>query len=581
MVKLQLHHDREKKESEPGILHRVALGYSFNDEKSIFKNIHSFLKPKNKEIQKANHSDAEKISDVDVNHHSETKADNSFKSIEASSQASKAERVCSFHEDERYLTSAKSSQMGRTNSDTPEPRGKYDRSGSFTASDRPCLSFSHSYTPYDSPESTSPLGLQFQNAGDFVLAPQQHTFQRSLRRNSYSSLNGNSGNRPYRYTNLSSAKKSRKSLKKNRESLRRYNSTDTSHTSTIAQQAKSDNISCTRKAFTSILCESQIPFHLDENNTNDQFPRITAQTLQRILRDELHKDHYESYCIIDCRFEYEFKGGHVTNALNISSREELEQEFIQTSKKGPILLIFHCEFSSYRGPMMASHLRNCDRMINYDNYPDLYYPDILILDGGYKGFFDEYPNLCFPRKYVGMDSSENLTSRDQEMERFRNDSKKMISRNSSSHKLTAVPSSSKSSFMRTSSNQDLVTGLHKFKPLESPAFKYEAPPRVSLRNYSQNNIFASSDDFSSASKISVNSSPNLSANQMLLMDGVDNDSCYSFEEGDSTFTTPIEMLNTPSAKYPCAKEQDNSPLNPVKRLLFSGILHEEETEISE
>ena len=38
----------------------------------------------------------------------------------------------------------------------------------------------------------------------------------------------------------------------------------------------------------------------------------------------------------------------------------------------------------FRGPMMAKHLRKCDRMCNYDNYPLLTYPDIAILEGGYK-----------------------------------------------------------------------------------------------------------------------------------------------------------------------------------------------------
>lgn len=84
------------------------------------------------------------------------------------------------------------------------------------------------------------------------------------------------------------------------------------------------------------------------------------------------------------------------NSVNIHSRDDIENEFIHKVLHGdthnrnnnnsnlPTLLVIHCEFSSHRGPLLASHLRNCDRIINQDHYPKLFYPDILILDGGYK-----------------------------------------------------------------------------------------------------------------------------------------------------------------------------------------------------
>jgi len=67
-----------------------------------------------------------------------------------------------------------------------------------------------------------------------------------------------------------------------------------------------------------------------------------------------------------------------------------------------ICLIFHCEFSSHRGPKSYKRVRCSDRKINENNYPDLFYPEMYLLEGGYRQFFKEFPNLCEPQGYVEM-----------------------------------------------------------------------------------------------------------------------------------------------------------------------------------
>ena len=56
----------------------------------------------------------------------------------------------------------------------------------------------------------------------------------------------------------------------------------------------------------------------------------------------------------------------------------------------PHVLIFHCEFSSERGPKMYRFLREQDRELNKDSYPKLNYPEVYVLEGGYKAFYEKH-----------------------------------------------------------------------------------------------------------------------------------------------------------------------------------------------
>jgi len=48
------------------------------------------------------------------------------------------------------------------------------------------------------------------------------------------------------------------------------------------------------------------------------------------------------------------------------------------------------------------HMRKQDRIANWEKYPQLFYPDIYLLHGGYHSFFKEQPDHCEPRNYVSM-----------------------------------------------------------------------------------------------------------------------------------------------------------------------------------
>jgi M-phase inducer tyrosine phosphatase len=91
--------------------------------------------------------------------------------------------------------------------------------------------------------------------------------------------------------------------------------------------------------------------------------------LNPIIRqlDELLDGDYNSqiadFHIIDCRFDYEYNGGHIPGAVNINTTNGVEDFLLgytlvkpkqsvsgDSSKK--TILVFHCEFSAKRAPTL-------------------------------------------------------------------------------------------------------------------------------------------------------------------------------------------------------------------------------------
>lgn len=134
---------------------------------------------------------------------------------------------------------------------------------------------------------------------------------------------------------------------------------------------------------------------------------ISCNTLADLISGR-HKDHVESFRIVDVRYKFEFDGGHIQGAENWQHGEddqflsaflpstplpEAPKYCLENQSKRNIL-IFHCEFSSQRGPDFYMKLRERDRQLNKDVYPGLYYPECYLLHLGYKEFFKNYPELC-------------------------------------------------------------------------------------------------------------------------------------------------------------------------------------------
>ncbi|XP_039423522.1 M-phase inducer phosphatase 2-like [Corvus cornix cornix] len=131
---------------------------------------------------------------------------------------------------------------------------------------------------------------------------------------------------------------------------------------------------------------------------------ISPETLAAVLTGHFSSC-IESSIVADCRYPYEYEGGHVKGAVNLPLQRDveellLEQPIVPLDASKRVIVIFHCEFSVERGPKMCKFLRERDRCCH--EYPQLHYPELYVLKGGYREFFFQFPSHCEPRDYRPM-----------------------------------------------------------------------------------------------------------------------------------------------------------------------------------
>eukprot|EP01101_Sappina_pedata_P000787 TRINITY_DN10970_c0_g1_i1.p1 TRINITY_DN10970_c0_g1~~TRINITY_DN10970_c0_g1_i1.p1 ORF type:complete len:696 (-),score=111.21 TRINITY_DN10970_c0_g1_i1:122-2209(-) len=136
---------------------------------------------------------------------------------------------------------------------------------------------------------------------------------------------------------------------------------------------------------------------------------ISPETLATLLCGGYEQ--VKGYVIVDCRYEYEYNGGHIRGARNLWTEDRFEDHFMKSpqysTNNDNLAIIIHCEFSQKRGPQMAKFLREWER--NNNAYPYLRFPSVYILEGGYKAFFAKFPNHCVPEAYTPMEH-DNFTN---------------------------------------------------------------------------------------------------------------------------------------------------------------------------
>ncbi|XP_052778617.1 cdc25-like protein phosphatase twine [Mya arenaria] len=139
---------------------------------------------------------------------------------------------------------------------------------------------------------------------------------------------------------------------------------------------------------------------------------ISPDAMDAVLRG-CYDDEIGRMTVIDCRYPYEFEGGHIRGAVNLFTRD-MVRDFLLShmnddATSGRHVLVFHCEFSSERGPKMYRHLRSEDRGLHTDVYPRLAFPEVYLLEGGYKAFFHKHMVQCEPQQYMPMLHKDHVT----------------------------------------------------------------------------------------------------------------------------------------------------------------------------
>lgn len=179
-----------------------------------------------------------------------------------------------------------------------------------------------------------------------------------------------------------------------------------------------------------------------EGGKHPDLKAISVDTMADLLRGK-YSEQIASFKILDCRYPYEYEGGHIAGA-EMFHHPKMIIDHLMAQKGAPVIskegtprhvLIFHCEFSAERGPKAQRLLRETDRATNKEHYPALHFPETYLLEGGYKAFFEKYPELCTPKCYVRMLDSNHA----EDLKHFRGKSKSWQAENKQSKCRNTLP----------------------------------------------------------------------------------------------------------------------------------------------
>lgn len=130
------------------------------------------------------------------------------------------------------------------------------------------------------------------------------------------------------------------------------------------------------------------------------FPCVAPQTVAELLDGTRAVPAGHRLLIVDCRYPFEYAGGHIRGAVNVpvvGLRARLQALLYPAAQPAPrTIVLVHCEFSQKRGPRVLEAVRELDREHNLAHYPRLDYDQLYLIHGGYVLFHALHPHLCVP-----------------------------------------------------------------------------------------------------------------------------------------------------------------------------------------
>jgi len=161
------------------------------------------------------------------------------------------------------------------------------------------------------------------------------------------------------------------------------------------------------------------PFSIYKNGKNPGINYMQPETLVTLM----NASSGIQVILLDCRYKYEYNGGHIKGAKSVTSRKDLKNilftfddmeerraalDFISQVNNNPEendedgsikekripIIVFYCESSMKRGPRGCRVFRDLDRELDTNVCPSPYYPYVYVLKGGYKEFHAQYPEYC-------------------------------------------------------------------------------------------------------------------------------------------------------------------------------------------
>ncbi|MCP9262688.1 hypothetical protein DINM_006045 [Dirofilaria immitis] len=147
------------------------------------------------------------------------------------------------------------------------------------------------------------------------------------------------------------------------------------------------------------------------------FACISAETLAALLMSMTMEQFLQRFILIDCRYPFEFLGGHIRGAYNLFDPAAVEAVFYPDDMEQRTQLMTKSQFSIANSPKnehlqcTAYELRALDRKLNVGRYPMVDYPEMYLLQYGYRNFylsFSEVPDLLQPKGYVKMSDAAHL-----------------------------------------------------------------------------------------------------------------------------------------------------------------------------